>query len=120
MTSKTHAVISHNTDMFIAFGFDHLLFKDSFSFLSSSLEKLIKLNTYIEVDGVDVLIDNWHDHCKLSQTNQHVKNQHELILLTEQGMYPYDYMDNFGRFDECELPPKESFYNERTNTHISE
>ena len=60
-------VIAQNSEKFITFGFDHLLFKDSFSFLSSSLEKLVKLNKYIEVDGVDVLIDNWQDNFKFSQ-----------------------------------------------------
>ena len=45
---------------------------------------------------------------------------HDLNLLTEKGVYPYDYMDNWGRFDECELPPKESFYSELTKTHISD
>ena len=45
---------------------------------------------------------------------------YDLNLLTEKGVYPYDYMDNWGRFDECELPPKESFYNELAKTHISD
>jgi hypothetical protein len=60
-------VIAQNSEKFITFGFDHLLFKDSFSFLSSSLEKLVKMNKYKEVDGVDVLIDNWQDNFKFSQ-----------------------------------------------------
>ena len=45
---------------------------------------------------------------------------HDLNLLTEKGVYPYDYMDSWGRFDECELPPKESCYSESTETHISD
>ena len=53
------SVIAQNSEKFITFGFDHLLFKDSLSFLPLSLEKLVKLNKYKEVDGKDVLIDGW-------------------------------------------------------------
>lgn len=60
-------VIAQNSGKTITFGFDHLLFKDKFSFLSSSSEKLVKLNKYVEVDGVDVLIGNWQDNSKFSQ-----------------------------------------------------
>ena len=101
-------MLQQNSEKFITFGFDHLLFKDSFSFLSSSLETLVKLNRYIEVDGGDVLIDNWQDNFNFS-LNKYVNNLHDLSLLTEKEVYPYDYIDTWGRFDDCELPPKESF-----------
>ena len=32
-------------------------------------------------------------------------------LLLRKGVYPYDYMDDFSRFKETELPAKEAFYN---------
>ena len=41
-------------------------------------------------------------------------------LLSQKGVYPYDYVDNFGRFEETQLPSKESFYNELNKTHISD
>ena len=93
-------VIAQNSEKFITFGFDHLLFKDSFSFLSSSLDKLVKMNKYIETDGVDQLLENWKDHFKFSSRRKYVQNDYDLNLLTEKGRYPYDYMDNCGRFDE--------------------
>ena len=34
---------------------------------------------------------------------------HKLILLLRKGVYPYEYMDNWERFDETSLPDKESF-----------
>ena len=34
----------------------------------------------------------------------------KLILLLRKGVYPYEYMDNWERFDETSLPNKESFY----------
>ena len=43
-------VIAQNSERFITFGFKNLCVKDSFSFLSSSLDKLVKLTKY--EDGV--------------------------------------------------------------------
>ena len=33
----------------------------------------------------------------------------KFILLLRKGVYPYEYMDNWERFDETSLPDKESF-----------
>ena len=32
------------------------------------------------------------------------------ILLLRKGVYPYEYMDSWQRFDETSLPDKEAFY----------
>ena len=37
-------------------------------------------------------------------------NLNKFILLLRKGVYPYQYMDNWERFDETLLPSKESFY----------
>ena len=37
------------------------------------------------------------------------------ILLLRKGIYPYDYMNSWKRFDETSLPDKEAFYS-RLNT----
>ena len=37
-------------------------------------------------------------------------NLNKFILLLRKGVYPYEYMDNWERFDETSLPNKESFY----------
>ena len=34
----------------------------------------------------------------------------KFILLLRKGVYPYEYMDNWKRFDETSLPDKEAFY----------
>uniref|UniRef100_UPI0035900141 uncharacterized protein n=1 Tax=Myxine glutinosa TaxID=7769 RepID=UPI0035900141 len=41
-------------------------------------------------------------------------------FLTQKGIYPYDYMDSFERFNETQLPSKENFYNKLNNSHISD
>ena len=38
------------------------------------------------------------------------KNLNKFILLLRKGVYPYEYMDNWERFDETSLSNKESFY----------
>ena len=34
----------------------------------------------------------------------------KFILLLRKGVYPYEYMDSWERFDETSLPNKEAFY----------
>ena len=36
------------------------------------------------------------------------------------GIYPYDYMDSWSRFDETCLPPKEAFYSALVESNISD
>ena len=38
------------------------------------------------------------------------KNLNKFVLLLRKGVYPYEYMDNWERFNEASLPNKESFY----------
>ena len=38
------------------------------------------------------------------------KDFNKFILLLRKGVYPYEYMDNWERFNETSLPNKESFY----------
>ena len=44
-------------------------------------------------------------------TNSFCNNDlNKFILLLRKGVYPYEYMDNWERFNETSLPSKESFY----------
>ena len=36
----------------------------------------------------------------------------KFISLLRKGVYPYEYMDIWGRFDETSLPDKKAFYSE--------
>ena len=50
---------------------------------------------------------------KLSNTLKFCNNDiNKLILLVKKGVYPYEYMDSWERFDETSLPDKEAFYSE--------
>ena len=109
-------VIAQNSEKFITFAFKNLCFKDSFSFLSASLDKLVKLTKYEE----GVKRKDWEKHFKHSRKNRYVKTLEDLDLLTEKGVYPYDYFDDYNRFHERSLPPMEAFYSKLTEEHIDE
>ena len=41
-------------------------------------------------------------------------------MLYKKGIYPYEYMDSWERFNETSLPKKESFYSKLNDEHITE
>ena len=111
-------VIAQNSEKFITFGFNHLQFKDSCAFfLHLSLEQVVKLNKY---DCNDLLLDNWKNNFKITQTSRYIKDECDLNHLTEKGVYPYDYMNSFDKFRETELPPKHEFYSKLNKQDISD
>ena len=85
--------IPNNMEKYMAFMLgNHLTFIDSFQFMSSSLEKLVS-NLPRE---------------SLKYTSQKFKDK-KLDLMSKKGVYPYDFMDSFEKFNE-KLPSKEEFY----------
>lgn len=79
-------------------------FLDSFQFLSSSL---------------DILSKNLAD-TDLKHLQKIFNSKEQFNLLRLKGVYPYDYMDSFKRFEEKILPKREYFYNSLTGEHINE
>jgi hypothetical protein len=127
-SKKKIDVIAQNSEKFIMFGFDNLQFKDSFSFLSSSLDRLVGLSKYKDYDDIRSgkiawkdreYLDNWKDNFKHSRNSPYVSNDEDLDMLTDKGVYPYDYMNNWERFNDTELPKKEDFYSKLYDEHIS-
>ena len=78
-----------------------LSFIDSFQFLSSSLDSLVK---NLGKDGLKYL-------------SQELDNN-VLDLVKHKGFYPYEYMSDFEKFKE-KLPSKEKFYSSLTDKKIS-
>lgn len=79
-------------------------FVDSFAFLGTSLEKVAE-NLAIE------------DFIHLSRC---YPDKQEFDLLRRKGIYPYEYMNKWKRYDENKLPPRECFYSSLTDEVISE
>ena len=44
----------------------------------------------------------------------------KFTLLLRKGVYPYEYMDSWEKFDETTLPPKEAFYSNLNLEDISD
>ena len=96
--------IPNNMEKYMAFMLgNHLTFIDSFQFMSSSLDKLVS-NLPAEA---------------LKYTNKKFKGK-KFELMTRKGVYPYDYMDSFEKFNKTELPTKEEFYSILNNEHITD
>ena len=47
-------------------------------------------------------------------------NLNKFVLLLRKGVYPYEYMDSWEKFDETALPPKKAFYSNLNLENISD
>ena len=45
---------------------------------------------------------------------------YKFVLLLRKGVYPYEYMDSWEKFDENTLPPKKDFYSNLNLEDISD
>ena len=97
-------VIANNEEKYMTFQIGGLRFIDSFQFLSSSLETLS-----------DNLKKNGYDDFKY--TKQYMGDHWKIAC--EKGIYPYEYMNSFDRFNETQLPPIEKFFSSLNESNIS-
>ena len=98
-------VIAQNAEKYMAFYIGkHLSFIDSFAFMSSSLDKLA---------------GNLEDR-DFIYTKDYFTDPVQFNLMKRKGVYPYDYMDSFSKFNDRELPQREEFFRLLTNENISE
>ena len=92
-------IIPNNMEKYMSFGLGkHIVFIDSFQFMSSSLAELV---------------NNLEDY-------PIVKSEIDNHLIIKKGVYPYDYFDSWDRFNEDKLPPKSDFYSVLTGAGITD
>ena len=53
-------------------------------------------------------------------TKKYFTDPVQFRLMKKKGVYPYDYMDSFSKFDDTKLPKREEFYSLLTDENISE
>ena len=95
--------IPNNMEKYMAFMLGkHLLFLDSFQFMSSSLDNLTK---------------NLPDDAFIFTQQEFTGEQFN--LMKRKGTYPYDYMDSFQKFNDTQLPIKKDFFSILYNQHIT-
>ena len=63
---------------------------------------------------------DWDNQFLYTQSNPYIKSKTDLDLLTDKGVYPYDYMNSFDRFDEEQLPSKKNFYSQLQEQHTTD
>ena len=81
----------------------NLVFIDSMQFMNSSLDLLVKnLNN----KDLEFLSEEFSGE--------------QLKLVKEKGIYPYEYMNSFKRFNEDELPNKSKFFNSLKDSGVNE
>ena len=95
--------IVQNMEKMISFSWGQFRFVDSYAFLSSSLGQLVTNTPKKDLRITRLYIK----HCLFN-------------LITRKGVFPYEYMDSFERFEETQLPPKEKFYSSLTDESISD
>ena len=96
--------IPNNMKKYMAFMLgNHLTFINSFQFMSSSLDKLV---SNLPKDD-------------LIYTSKAFKGR-RLDLMSQKGVYPYDFMDSFEKFNQKELPHKDQFYSILNDQHITD
>ena len=97
-------VIAQNAEKYMAFYISKLSFIDSLQFMNSSLEKLAS-----NLEDEDFIY-----------TKKYFTDPVQFNLMKRKGVYPYDYMDSFSKFNDTELPEREEFYSLLTDNNISE
>ena len=53
-------------------------------------------------------------------TSEQFKDDMQFQLMTSKGIYMYEYIDNYNKLHETQLPPKEAFYSSLNNSHCSD
>ena len=95
--------IPNNMEKYISFSLGQLRFIDSAQFLLASIDKLVVANP---LEALQIIA-------------KHEPDRERREILMRNGVYPYEYMDTWDRFEGPKLPPKESFYSKLSDAHIS-
>ena len=94
--------IANNAEKYISFSITQIKFFDSFQFMASSLENLVKAT----------------NKSAFKITKSEFGDKTDIIL--RKGVYPYEYIDNLDRFNETQLPPIDKFYSKRSDEKIKD
>jgi len=111
-------LIPKTDEKYISYSFNHLRFLDSLAFMcpDDSLEKLVE----------SLRNKDEYDISKFKLTQKYFKKLYpnltdeQMKLIITKGVYPYEYMDSFDRFNESCLPPINMFYSSLNNSSISD
>ena len=96
-------MIPQNMGKYLSLTVGQLKFIDSFQFTPKGLDVLAK-----------TLADDEFRYLRESCISNH------LCLIRRKGVYPYDHMDSFHRFDETKLPSQDAFFSKLSGSPCSD
>ena len=119
--AKEISVIPNTTEKYISFTIKQLVFIDSLQFLGESLEKLVECLLGVNDDHPKsyFIEKNIHLFSNLLKGFKHCTRE-QVKLLVQKGVYPYDYMNCWEKFEETKLPPIEEFYSQLNGQNIEQ
>lgn len=104
--------IAQNSQKFISFSTGSLTFIDSFQFMSSSLDTLVKNLLDYGATKFKILAQEYPE----TANSDKVPNR----LLLRKGVYPYDYISHESKLQEACLPARKDFFSILTQEECSE
>ena len=108
----------HDTNEIITY---RIKFIDSYRFMCSNLSSLV--NNLSEIKDHEKCLDEKTIKDLIKKfpiTYNFCKGDiNKFVMLLRKGVYPYEYMDSWEKFDETSLPPKKDFYSELILEDIS-
>ena len=87
---------------------DHIVFKDSLQFMAASLEALTAN-----------LLKSGKENFDMMRKDFEFASDANFDLLLRKGVYPYDYADDWDKFNDQQLPPHAAFFSNLRNSNIS-
>ena len=100
--------IAQNMEKYITFTLGNLKFVDSLQFLNTSLQSLV--SNLSRTGDMNEKFYHLHRHF----------NDWQGDILRRKGVYPYSYVTDEDKMSETALPPKEAFFNDLAQEHVSE
>ena len=88
-------------------------FYDSIAFMNSSIESLVK-NLVKGNDTIEKL------RAAFPETSKHFTNDEQFKLMTQKGIYPYDYIDTYDKMNDTSLPSQNLFYSKLYNSECDD
>ena len=92
-------IIATTEEKFMTFSFNSINFLDSYKFLADSLDNLVKNTSETE----------------LKHTKEYFKENFKYAC--KKGIYPYEHVDDFNKFNEVGLPKYNDFYSKLKNSN---
>jgi hypothetical protein len=102
LKGKKIDVIPLSIEKYLSLFCEDVIFLDSYQFLSASLETLAATLPTSELKVLTACLP------------KHVE------LFSKKGYFPYEWLDNFTKFNETKLPPIEAFTSSLTNTTLTQ